>query len=194
MDLTEVLDFAQWAKDVILLNSKAVQASARHVDRGQVYWCKLGMGVGSEERKIRPCVIIQNNGANRNSPNVIVAPITHSASKLDTVVQIETYADNDNNIILDGYAMLGNIVCTSKARLGNLITKLTREDMEKIDKAIAVSTYIYHHYEKLERKYADKLIYIEKLKQKIIESDTLISKHELEIKNLKKAVDDLLKS
>lgn len=186
MDLNEVLDYAQWAKDIILINSKSPQASLRQVDRGQVYWCKLGMGVGSEERKTRPCVVIQNNGANRNSPNVIVAPITHSKAGLDTVVQIESYADDHGDIILDGYAILGNIICISKARLGNFITKLSKEDMIKIDRAISLSLYIFHHYEKMERKLKDTENYVEKLKENIFRKDNLIESLKREIEKLKK--------
>ena len=186
MDLNEVLDYAQWAKDIILINSKSPQASHRQVDRGQVYWCKLGMGVGSEERKTRPCVVIQNNGANRNSPIVIVAPITHSKAGLDTVVQIESYADDHGDIILDGYAIFGNIICISKARLGNFIMKLSKEDMIKIDRAISLSLYIFHHYEKMERKLKDTENYVKKLKENIFRKDNLIESLKREIEKLKR--------
>ena len=46
MDIKEVLDYAQWAKDIILLNSRSGKAASRTVKRGQVYKCKLGMGDG----------------------------------------------------------------------------------------------------------------------------------------------------
>ena len=62
---------------MIYLDTTVTSAQKRIVFRGQVYFCELGEGVGSEETKERPCIIIQNNLGNKNSGNIIVAPITN---------------------------------------------------------------------------------------------------------------------
>src|SRR3712207_7639950 len=59
---------------------RSEKATKRIVKRGQVYDCLLGIGVGSEESKKRPCVILQYDSANAKSPNTIVAPITDRKS------------------------------------------------------------------------------------------------------------------
>jgi len=51
------------------LNLISEQAKKRFVTRGQVYKCDLGVGIGSEMQKERPCVIIQNNIGNYKSGN-----------------------------------------------------------------------------------------------------------------------------
>ena len=168
INMTELLDFMQWFKDVFLLHSRAESAKNRKVYRGKVYKCNFGMGIGSEERKNRPCVIVSNNKINISSPNVIVVPITHTASTLATVVPITIQYNSDGSVLLDGNALTSNIACVSKARLGNYITKLTTAELNEIDKAIAESTDIYSKYQHLENMYNDKLEYIEKLKNKII--------------------------
>lgn len=142
----------------------ASSAQNRTIFRGQVYRCKFGVGIGSEECKERPCVILQSNSANKSSPNTIVAPITHTQSALSTVVPISPKLNEQGNTILDGNVLLGNITCVSKARLGEYITNLSIEEMQKIDKAISLSLSLYHHYQSLENKYNDKLKYIDKLK------------------------------
>lgn len=159
----------KWSSEVLYLNTIARNASKRLVKRGSVYKCKLGCGVGSEEGKERPCVVLQYDPANRRSPNTIVAPITHSSSALPVVVKIDDKLDSKGNVLLDGNVLLGNVVTVSKARLGDYICDLTSDEMLKVDTAISLAMGIKEHYDKLQNKYNDKLKYIEKLKEKVDE-------------------------
>ena len=77
IDLTKTQQYLEWLKNKLYLNAIAPSAKNRIIYRGQVYRCNLGIGVGSEECKERPCVILQYNSANKTSPNTLVAPITH---------------------------------------------------------------------------------------------------------------------
>lgn len=166
IDLFKTQQYLDWLKEKLFLNSISQSAQKRMVLRGQVYRCKFGVGIGSEECKERPCVILQYNSANKTSPNTIVAPITHTQSKLPIVVPINDKFDAAGNLILDGNVLLGNITCISKARLGDYVTDLTPDEMKKVDKAISLSLDINHYYKTLDNMYNDKLKYIEKLKEK----------------------------
>lgn len=125
IDLTKTQQYLDWLKEKLYLDAIAPSAKNRTIYRGQVYRCKLGIGIGSEECKERPCVILQYNPTNKTSPNTLVAPITHSISKLPIVVPIADKTDSSGKVILDGNVLLGNITCVSKARLGNYITDLS---------------------------------------------------------------------
>ena len=124
IDLTKTQQYLEWLKNKLYLNAIAPSAKNRIIYRGQVYRCNLGIGVGSEECKERPCVILQYNSANKTSPNTLVAPITHTSSTLPIVVPITAQTDTSGKLILDGNVLLGNITCVSKARLGDYITDL----------------------------------------------------------------------
>lgn len=165
INLIQTQQYLEWLKDKLYLNAIAPSSQKRTVYRGQVYWCKFGIGIGSEECKERPCVILQYDSANKTSPNTLVAPITHSTSNLPVVVPITNKVDSSGKVILDGNVLLGNITCVSKARLGNYITDLTANEMRAVDKAISISMNINHHYQTLQNMYDDKLQYIEKLKK-----------------------------
>ncbi len=165
IDILKTQQYLEWLKEKLYLNALSPTAKNRTVYRGQVYRCKFGVGIGSEECKERPCVILQYNSANKTSPNVLVAPITHTTSKLPVVVPIADKTDSSGKVILDGNVLLGNITCVSKARLGDYITDLTKAEMKEVDKAISMSLDIYHHYQSLLNTYNDKLKYVEKLKQ-----------------------------
>lgn len=165
IDLIKTQQYLEWLKDKLYLNAISSSAKNRTVYRGQVYRCNFGVGTGSEECKERPCVILQYNSANKTSPNVLVAPITHTASKLPVVVPIENKKDSAGNTLLDGNVLLGNITCVSKARLGDYITELTAAEMKEVDKAISLSLDVYHYYQTILNIYNDKLLYIDKLKE-----------------------------
>lgn len=155
-----------WAKTMLFLDTNSDNAAKRVVKRGQVYDCNLGFGIGSEENKKRPCVVLQYDAANATSPNTIVAPITHTGSNVPVVIPIADKTDADGNVVLDGNVLLGNIVCVSKARLGDYKATLTKGEMKKIDTAIARSLDIKRHYDKLNNILKDKENYIKKLKNK----------------------------
>ena len=191
-------------KEKLYLNHRATNARTRKVTRGQVYRCNLGVGIGSEECKERPCVILQYDSANTTSPNTIVAPITHTTSTLKTVIPIDDKIDSSGAVILDGNVLLGNIVCVSKGRLGDYVTDLSTDEMKKVDEAISVSLGINHYFQTLKNEYDDKLVYIGKLKAKrdelteecakkqnvIEEMNTVISRYKIstmeELENLLK--------
>ena len=164
IDLTKTQQYLEWLKNKLYLNAIATSSKNRIVYRGQVYRCNLGVGIGSEECKERPCVVLQYNSANRTSPNTLVAPITHTTSTLPIVVPIAEKKDSSGKLILDGDVVLGNITCVSKARLSDYITDLSADEMKAVDKAISLSLGINHHYQTLQNMYDDKLQYIEKLK------------------------------
>lgn len=192
IDLTKTQQYLEWLKDKLYLNAISSSAQRRTVFRGQVYKCKLGTGIGSEECKERPCVILQYNSANKTSPNTIVAPITHTTSNVPVVIPIEDKFDTQGKIILDGNVLLGNIVCVSKARLGDYITDLSSRELKDIDKAIAISLDIKRYYDSLQNEYNDKLQYIEKLKSQRTVTQNELNKYKciLEQYNLK-SVDEL---
>ena len=72
IDFSKTNRLIEWLKKMIYLDTTVTSAQKRIVFRGQVYFCELGEGVGSEETKERPCIIIQNNLGNKNSGNIIV--------------------------------------------------------------------------------------------------------------------------
>jgi mRNA interferase MazF len=46
------------------------------IRRGDVVLVDLVGAIGVEKRKVRPCVVVQNDGGNAGSPMTIVAPLT----------------------------------------------------------------------------------------------------------------------
>lgn len=144
-----------WIKRKINLNANSESASARIVKRGEVYWCHFGINVGAEVSKTtpRPAIIVQNYKANQKSSNTIVVPITHNSKPLPCLIPIDPVFDSEGNVILDGQANTSNIVCVSKARLGDRITKLSGSQMKAIDHGMMTSLGLMKYLVELEDKY-----------------------------------------
>jgi mRNA interferase MazF len=175
--------YIQWINETVRLDALASIAKNRRVYRGQVYWCYFGINVGSEQSEKRPCVILQNNQGNINSPNTIVAPITHTKSTLATVVPIADKHDTSGKKVLDGHVLLGNITTISKSRLDSFITDLTTIEMHQINEAIAKSTDIYSLLLKYENQLKGQKKHIDNLMETIKEKDGIIASLEERIRN-----------
>lgn len=162
IDLSKAQKYLEWLKTKLYLDSRSSNAKCRAVKRGQVYWCNFGVNVGSEMSKStpRPCVIVQNNIANKSSPNTIVCPITHDNSNLPCIVPIKPIQDNNGNIVLDGYVNVSNIVCVSKARLGELIYGDALAEIKEIEIAIARHLSLINYYNDLKIKYDKQCKYV----------------------------------
>lgn len=164
IELEHIQKMLDWLKTKLYLDSIAQNASTRSIKRGQVYRCNFGCGIGSEMQKERPALIIQNNVANSHSGNTIVIPITHDNSTLPCVANITPQTDSMGTTILDGQANTSNMMCVSKARLGDYICSLPMTDLKKIDKAIAKTVGLSVYYFDLKNRLNDKLNYIMKIK------------------------------
>lgn len=132
VELSNAQQFISWMNTKSYLNTISKSAAKRFVKRGQVYWCHFGLNVGSEMSKAtpRPAVIVSNFKTNKNSSNIIVVPVTHNASTLPYLVPIAPVTDGNGKVILDGQIDTANIICVSKARLGDLITTLSTTHMK----------------------------------------------------------------
>ena len=107
------------------------------VKRGEVYFVDLGENIGSEENKTRPCVVLQANAYNFESPVFTCAIISSSAI---TVADIQIpitgqyfYKDNKNiSKQLTGAVDLGQIKTVAKERIVSKVCMLSQE-MREID-------------------------------------------------------------
>lgn len=108
------------------------------VKRGDIFYADLSPVVGSEQGRVRPVIIIQNDIGNKYSPTIIIAAITSqiNKAKLPTHVEIssEEYGLNKDSVVL-----LEQIRTLDKKRLKEKIGHMTDSDMKKVDIALLIS-------------------------------------------------------
>lgn len=108
------------------------------IKRGDIYLADLTDGTGSEQKKIRPVVIIQNNVGNKYSPTTIIACLS---SKIDTKSHLPTHLILPDGLGLQYRSMVlcEQIRVIDKVRLIKKIGSLNWRDMNRINKRIRIS-------------------------------------------------------
>lgn len=161
--LEKATAYISWIKEKLELDDLAESVKDMAVYRGQVYWCKFGMGVGYEIQKRRPAVILQCNLTNKWNGNTIVVPITHNTSTRISMVEIAPRYGENGAIILDGHADATQVTRISEARVGDYICDLKSEELKLIDAAVARELDLMRHYVDIKKKLIDKTNYAERV-------------------------------
>ena len=105
--------------------------------RGDVYLVNLDPTLGSEIKKTRPGVIIQNDIGNQYSPITIIAPVTSGDQAIYPIeVEIKAPEGGLNN---DSLILMNQIRTVDQQRLVKKLGHLTSNTMKKVDQAILIS-------------------------------------------------------
>jgi mRNA interferase MazF len=107
------------------------------IKRGNVVIVNLEPTKGSEQSKVRPCVVIQNDLGNKYSPVTIVACITSGENALyDTEIEVKVPEGGLRN---DSLVLLNQIRTIDKSRICGNYGSLSRETMSRVDSALMIS-------------------------------------------------------
>jgi mRNA interferase MazF len=105
--------------------------------RSKVYLVNLDPTIGSEIKKTRPAVIIQNDVGNQYSPITIIAPITSddkAVYPIEVEVKLPEGGLDHNSLILTN-----QIRAIDQKRLVKRLGQLSEQTMRKVDQAIIIS-------------------------------------------------------
>ncbi|MFA5126089.1 MAG: type II toxin-antitoxin system PemK/MazF family toxin [archaeon] len=108
------------------------------IERGDILLVDLEPVKGSEQGKIRPCLVIQNNLGNSSSPTTVVAAITSNTEKeYPFTVKVDK---GEGNLPKDSLIQLNQIRTISmQDRAIKKIGKLANPKMNEVNEAIKVS-------------------------------------------------------
>lgn len=114
------------------------------VKRGEIYLANLNNAFGSEQARVRPVLVIQNNLGNKHSPTTIVACLT---SKVNSKAHLSTHylIRYNKDLKYQSIVMLEQIKVIDKSRLIKRITKLDKRQMARIDYQIKTSLALHKH-------------------------------------------------
>lgn len=112
----------------------------KKIVRGAMFYVDLPI-VGSEQKGIRPVLIIQNDLGNKHSPTVLVAPISTKKDKLlSTHILIKQFDKLRHDFIV----MLEQVRVLDKSRLKGYMGMLLEEQMKEVGKAMVLPITIIH--------------------------------------------------
>jgi mRNA interferase MazF len=108
------------------------------VKRGEVYLVDFNPSVGSEIKKIRPGVVIQNNIGNEYSSNIIVAAL--SSHYDEQLRPTEVFVKLPEGGLDKSSVVLTDMIRTfDKCRLLKKLGVLKPETMSRVNRALAIS-------------------------------------------------------
>jgi mRNA interferase MazF len=106
--------------------------------RGDIFWADLDPVRGSEQGKIRPVLIIQNDVGNEYSPVTIIACITTNLKRKDLPTNVFISA-KETGLTSDSVVLLNQIRTVDKSRLSKKAAHVPDYKMLEIDEALKIS-------------------------------------------------------
>lgn len=107
--------------------------------RGSVLEVNLDPSIGSEAKKTRPCVVIQNDIGNRYSPITIIAAITGAENVPRRYPVDVPVPRGEGGLSKDSVVQCNQLRSVDEARFVRTLGRLSPSTMEKIDKALRTS-------------------------------------------------------
>jgi mRNA interferase MazF len=106
--------------------------------RGEIYLVNFDPTIGSEIRKTRPALVLQNDIANRHSPTTIVAAISSQFREplYPTEVLI---AGPEGGLSVDSVALLNQIRSIDRQRLAKRLGAVRPATLERVERAMQIS-------------------------------------------------------
>lgn len=110
--------------------------------RGEVYWADLEPVLGREANKVRPVVIVSNNGANsaalRYEGVVTVVPLTSSVGTVHPFQALVSVVRGLADDSVDSKAQAEQVRSISVSRLRSRLGVVPATDMRRIEDALRV--------------------------------------------------------
>ncbi len=104
--------------------------------RGEVWMVNFSPGRGSEQRGIRPALVIQNDVGNQYASTTIVAAITSPIKIYPVTVPLKK---GEGGLSQPSMVNLAQILTLEKSRLQRKVGSLSSELMDKVNAATRVS-------------------------------------------------------
>jgi len=105
------------------------------VRRGEVWLIDLNPTRGSEQRGIRPCLVMSNDVTNQYAPTITVLPLTSNLSGQRFPINV-ILSKQETNLKVDSLVLCGQIRTVTKERIVQKLTVIAASEIAKIESAL----------------------------------------------------------
>lgn len=107
--------------------------------RGDIVLVNFEGAIGSEQKGIRPALIVQNDTGNKYSPTVLIAPLTKQVKHPNMPTHINVTSDRTTNLKVDSVLICEQIRVIDKTRIQKKTGQISENMVKCIDNAIAAA-------------------------------------------------------
>lgn len=128
---SEAIELSKWIKEKIILkfNGKIPEFP---IYNNFIYWCNLGINIGSEQNKIRPAIIIRTQ---TNSPICTILPLTSMRLNDKKWYHIDLEQKNSTAMI-EQVRNISKLRILNPKRTNGSINRITLDDLNNINRAL----------------------------------------------------------
>ncbi len=128
VNASDSLEFSEWTKDKANLRYNG-QIPTFPIYNNFIYWCNLGINIGSEQDKLRPVLILKTA---KNSPICTILPLTSKRLHDEFWFHIDL-EEVDSTVLVEQLKVVSKIRITNPYRKkGNLVV-ISSNDCNKIN-------------------------------------------------------------
>ena len=107
--------------------------------RGDVFQARLSPTEGSEQSGTRPVLVVSRDALNRNSPVVIVVPMTDAANKSRVYPSHVRLRAGDGGLAMDSVVVCEQVRAIRKGRLVRHLGRLDHAQLEAVEAALRIT-------------------------------------------------------
>jgi mRNA interferase MazF len=115
------------------------------MQRCEIYLADINPRSGSEQKGIRPVIIISHDSFN-TTPNwnsIIVIPVSTSEKQIKRAPTVVKLSKNDTDLEKDSFALCHQITTLDKSKLKQKLGTLSENYIKEIEKAIKYSLSMF---------------------------------------------------
>ena len=125
---SDAIHFSEWTKEKANLryNGKLPKFP---IYNNFIYWCNLGINIGSEQNKLRPVLILKTS---KNSPICTILPLTTKRLEDDFWFHIDL-EEVDSTVLVEQLKVVSKIRITAPYRKKGKLVTISQNDWDKIN-------------------------------------------------------------
>ncbi len=109
------------------------------MNRGDVFDARLNPTEGSEQAGIRPVIIVSRNAINKNSPIIVIVPLTGAKNVRRSYPNNVPIAKGEGGLTVNSVALGGQVRAISKSRLLRKRGMLSEGTVQQLDQALRIT-------------------------------------------------------
>jgi mRNA interferase MazF len=129
----DAIEYSIWTKEKAKLKYNGI-ISNFPIYNNFIYWCNLGINIGSEQNKIRPVIIV---GSTIKSPIAIIIPLTSKRLKDEFWYHIDL-EKLDSTALVEQLRVISKIRIISPFRQKGKMVVISKLDWNKINRQLQV--------------------------------------------------------